>query len=213
MRCSFSSVEGKRQASGGAVPRQPAGLRERKKEKTRQALASAAMRLFAERGYEATTVADIAAAAEVSTRTFFAYFPSKEDVFFTGTRERLDLVRQAFAAHAAALPPLTAMRATLDQIIETASGDLFAPDRDIRLRLLFSAHQVLADGIRAGVPGLDGYGAVAAAGATIGALVAVVLHALEHGGSVDEMRAALTATLDRLERTMMGTSTACGRDE
>ncbi len=101
------------------MPRQPAGLRERKKEKTRQALASAAMRLFAERGYEATTVADIAAAAEVSTRTFFAYFPSKEDVFFTGTRERLDLLRQAFAAHSAALPPLTAMRATLDQIIET----------------------------------------------------------------------------------------------
>src|SRR6266536_1602216 len=100
-------------------------------------------------------------------------------------------------------------------------------DRDTRLRLLrerpelrargtqllFSAHQVLADGIRAGVPGLDGYGAVAAAGATIGALVAVVLHALEHGGSVDEIRAALTATLDRLERTMMGTSTARGRDE
>ncbi len=201
------------------MPRQPAGLRERKKEKTRQALASAAMRLFAERGYEATTVADIAAAAEVSTRTFFAYFPSKEDVFFTGTRERLDLVRQAFTAHAAALPPLTAMRATLDQIIETAAGDLFAPDRDVRLRLLlerpelrargtqllFSAHQVLADGIRAGVPGLDGYGAVAAAGATIGALVAVVLHAMEHGGSVHEVRAALTATLDRLERTMMGT--------
>lgn len=162
------------------MPRQPAGLRERKKEKTRQALASAAMRLFAERGYEATTVADIAAAAEVSTRTFFAYFPSKEDVFSTGTRERLDLVRQAFAAHAAALPPLTAMRATLDQIIETASGDLFAPDRNTRLRLLlerpelrargtqllFSAHQVLADRIRAGMPGLDGYGAVAAAGAT-----------------------------------------------
>jgi AcrR family transcriptional regulator len=198
------------------VPRQPAGLRERKKEKTRQALSSAAMRLFAERGYEATTVADIAAAAEVSTRTFFAYFPSKEDVFFTGTQERLDLVRQAFAAHAGALPPLAAMRATLDQIIETAAGDLFAPDRGVRLRLLierpelrargtqllFSAHQVLADALRAGVPGLDRYDAVATAGATIGALVAVVLHALEHGGSVEEVKAALAATLDRLERTL-----------
>ena len=52
--------------------------------------------------------------------------------------------------------------------------------------------------LRAAVPGLDGYGAVAAAGASIGALVAVVLHALEHGGGVDEVRAALTATLDRL---------------
>jgi AcrR family transcriptional regulator len=209
------------------VPRQPTGLRERKKEKTRQALASAGMRLFAERGYEATTVADIAAAAEVSTRTFFAYFPSKEDVFFAGTEQRLDLVRQVFAAHAAAMPPLAALRATLDQIIETASGDLFAPDRSVRLRLLierpelrargiqllFSAHRVLADGIRAGLPGLDGYGAVAAAGASIGAMVAVVLHALEHGGSVEEVRAALTATLDRLEHTMMGTSTARGSDE
>ena len=198
------------------MPRQPAGLRERKKEKTRQALASAAMRLFAERGYEATTVADIAAAAEVSTRTFFAYFPSKEDVFFTGTQERLDLVREVFAAQGGALPPLTAMRATLDQIIETTSGDLFAPDRDIRLRLLierpelrargtellFSAHQVLADALHAGVPGLDEFGAVAAAGATIGAMVAIVLHALEHGGSVEEVRAALTATLDRLEGTI-----------
>jgi AcrR family transcriptional regulator len=203
------------------LPRQQGGLRERKKEKTRQALASAAMRLFAELGYEATTVADIAEAAEVSTRTFFAYFPSKEDVFFAGTRERLDLVRQAFAAHADTLPPLTAMRATLDQIIETASGDLFAADRDIRMRLLierpelraratqllFSAHQVLADALRAGAPGLDAYGAAAAAGATIGALVAVVLHALEHGGSVHEVRAALTATLDRLERTMVEAST------
>jgi AcrR family transcriptional regulator len=178
------------------------------------------MRLFAERGYEATTVADIAAAAEVSTRTFFAYFPSKEDVFFTGTHERLNLVRQAFATHAAGMPPLAAMRATLDQIIETASGDLFAPDRDIRLRLLlerpelrarsiqllFSAHRVLADGIGAAAPGLNGYGAVAAAGATIGSLVAVVLHALEDGGGVDEVRTALTATLDRLERTMAETS-------
>ena len=204
------------------MPRQPSGLRERKKEKTRQALASAAMRLFAERGYEATTVADIAAAAEVSTRTFFAYFPTKEDVFFAGTRERLDLVRQAFAAHADTLPPLAAMRATLDQIIDTASGDLFAPERDVRLRLLFerpelrargtqllfSAHRALTDGIRAAVPGLGGYGAVAAAGATIGALVAIVLHALQHGGGLDEVRAALTATLDRLEQTMLTTPPA-----
>lgn len=198
------------------MPRQPAGLRERKKEKTRQALASAAMRLFAERGYEATTVADIAAAAEVSTRTFFAYFPTKEDVFFAGTQDRLDLVRQVFAAHARTLPPLGAMRATLDQILDTAAGDLFAPDRGTRLRLLierpelrargiellFSAHRVLADGLRAGVPGLDGYGAVAAAGASIGALVAVVMHALEHGSGVEEVRAALTATVDRLEHTI-----------
>jgi AcrR family transcriptional regulator len=62
----------------GAEP----GLRERKKQQTRLAIAEAARRLFAERGFEAVTVADGARAADVSEGTVFNYFPTKEDLFY-----------------------------------------------------------------------------------------------------------------------------------
>ncbi|MGC0419282.1 TetR family transcriptional regulator [Embleya sp. AB8] len=65
------------------LPVAPVGLRERKKIKTRQAIRREAYRLFREHGYEATTVDQIAEAAEISPSTFFRYFPSKEDVVLT----------------------------------------------------------------------------------------------------------------------------------
>jgi AcrR family transcriptional regulator len=72
-----------------------AGLRERKKQRTREAIVTVALELFAERGYPRTTVNDIADAAEVSKATVFAYFPSKEEIVFADTAPlRAELVHE-----------------------------------------------------------------------------------------------------------------------
>lgn len=88
----------------------PLGRREASKRATRAALTAAAQRLFAERGYEATTVADIAGAANVTHRTFYRYFDGKEDLIAEEYRTWLAGLRNAITARPAAEPPLTAVR-------------------------------------------------------------------------------------------------------
>jgi AcrR family transcriptional regulator len=97
------------------LPRQ--SLRERKKARTRAAIREHALRLFREQGYDATTVEQIAAAAEVSPSTFFRYFPTKEDVILQDGFD--DRLFEAFDQQPASLPPIVAFRAALRETIAT----------------------------------------------------------------------------------------------
>lgn len=89
------------------------GLRERKKLRTREQIAAAGLRLFAERGFEATTVDDIAAAADVSRRTFFRYFARKEDVILEWKRQSARELKEVIEARPASEAPVAAVQGAL----------------------------------------------------------------------------------------------------
>jgi AcrR family transcriptional regulator len=94
------------------VPR--TGLAARKKERTRRQLAEAAAELFYERGYAATTVEDIVAAVDVSPRTFFRYFPTKEDLVVALGATGLDLFLEALRTR----PPGESLQVAIGKAIE-----------------------------------------------------------------------------------------------
>jgi AcrR family transcriptional regulator len=96
----------------------PDGLRERKKQRTREQIVESAMRLFAERGYHATTIAEIAAAADVAPRTFFAYFPSKEAVVFHGVDRDMDALASALRDRLPGETAFDALRRWIDAIFD-----------------------------------------------------------------------------------------------
>ncbi|MFJ9579244.1 TetR/AcrR family transcriptional regulator [Streptomyces sp. NPDC101191] len=86
------------------------GLRERKKQRTRDALIRAALELFTSQGYERTTVDEIVDAVDVSQRTFFRYFATKEDVAFAVQQMVEQRFMQALAGRPPEEGPLDAMR-------------------------------------------------------------------------------------------------------
>src|SRR5947208_11725614 len=86
------------------------GLRESKKLQTRQQIADQAMRLFAKRGFDAVTVAEIAAAAGVSEKTVFNYFPTKEDIFFDEVPARQAALVAAVRERSEGVSMFTALR-------------------------------------------------------------------------------------------------------
>jgi AcrR family transcriptional regulator len=97
--------------SPGTLPRAPS-LRDKHKTQTRHALREAALKLFATRGYDATTTEDIAEKAGVSARTFFRYFPTKEAVLFSGGRDWIQAFAEEYPGHPGSLSDLEAMSVT-----------------------------------------------------------------------------------------------------
>jgi AcrR family transcriptional regulator len=102
----------------GLMEAQAAGLRERKKQRTRWALIDAALDLFLAQGYETTTIDEIVAAVDVSQRTYFRYFAGKEDVALSVLTEYDALFVGALAECPADEPPIPALRAAIDVSLE-----------------------------------------------------------------------------------------------
>jgi len=98
---------------GATRERVPGSLRERKKERTRAKLVQVATRLFLDVGFEGTTVGAIAAAGDISPRTFFRYFPTKEAIVFRQHPDRLAHLRALLAQHRTPAAPFAGVRDAL----------------------------------------------------------------------------------------------------
>lgn len=183
-------------------------LRERKRARTRQALVDAAVDLFERNGYERTTVADIAAAAEIGTRTFFSYFPSKEDVLFPETDVRVRAALDAIATRRPGEGPADVLLRALHEASE-GSDDLSGRTSRLRLRLALEVPAVRGRGLQlqadaqreigrhlaAAFPDeLDEVAATALAGALTGAVTAALMVIFEDqslAGDPAAVRAAM----------------------
>jgi len=173
-----------------------ASLRERKKARTRASLREHALRLFREQGYQATTVEQIAAAAEVSPSTFFRYFPTKEDLVL---QDDLDArMVEAFARQPPGLGPVAAVRAAMREAWASFTSEEWAQIRqgselsmhvpEIRARAMNEfarAINVISEAL-AGRTGRapDDFRLRALAGAVVGVMMSVFLPP-ELGDDVD----------------------------
>ncbi|MEV0648576.1 helix-turn-helix domain-containing protein [Phytomonospora sp. NPDC050363] len=184
-------------------------LRDRKRERTRRALVEAATELFETRGYDETTVADIAAAAEIGTRTFFSYFASKEEVLFPEADARIAAAVEAVATRTPGETPAEVLVRTLTDL-GPAADEMLGRTAALRLRLTatvpavrgrglqlqLDAQREIARHLRDAFPDqLDEVSAGALVGAFIGAVTGALQAILDRPGALDGDPAAMREDL------------------
>ncbi|MGI5460401.1 TetR/AcrR family transcriptional regulator [Streptomyces sp. CA-249302] len=126
---------------------QQMGLRERKKERTRETVSATAIRLFLDRGFDQVSITEIAQAAEVSRRTLFAYFPTKEDLVLHRFADHESEAARIVRARPAGRPPLEALRAALLAALarrDPNTGLCDDPEVMAFLRMIFETESLAA---------------------------------------------------------------------
>ena len=205
-------------AALGAIA--PVGARAQRREETRDALAAAALALFAARGFDATSVEEIALTAGVSRRTFFRYFASKEAAFFWPQQARLAEFRAVTMDHRPGDPPLGAIRraalamamryeahredALREHKLIVASASLNAYDAQLDWRW----EQALREAFAA--DGADDLDARVGSGALLGVMRAVLRGWFETQGSYD-LRERGVEALRRLAPLLDSIAARCDR--
>lgn len=198
---------------------QTRGLRERKKARTRASLVENGLRMFDSQGYEATTVAQIAEAADVAPATFFTYFPTKEHLVFADYAERVDGLGRSLLRREPDESPRQALTRGVRDLLEVwswpdADRDALAATRarvvlttpalrSAALGRLFDAQGRWADALLRAFP--DRFApdtAHAVVGAVVGAAMSAAVSHLERGGDRplgDVVMSAVGAALTGVE--------------
>ncbi|MBN1173406.1 MAG: TetR family transcriptional regulator [Micromonosporaceae bacterium] len=184
------------------------GHRERKKQLTRRAIVDAALALFLEKGYEQTTVAEIAAAAGIAPRTFFSYFDTKEDVLFEDSRARVEYALAVLKHRQPGEPIPSMVMRVVETVFESDRPDLDFMAGPVQARLqaittvpavqaramwwLMNAQRRLAEVLQHAFPEeLDESAAAAVVGAFVGALIQTVLTSISRGDDRERTRAEI----------------------
>jgi AcrR family transcriptional regulator len=191
-------------------------LRDRKRDRTRRALISAAIDLFERHGYDGTTVADIAEAADIGTRTFFSYFASKEELLFPDSDARVQAAVTAIANRKPADRPADVLLRALHDVgaadgepddmvdrVATVRSRLIKTVPAVRgraLQIQLDAQREIAGHLHQAFPAeLDEVGAAALVGAFVGAVsgaLQVLLDAPDAPGDPDHLRQQLRQATD-----------------